>query len=131
MVGALLREQAIRIALVVESDGPTADALTELLQDEGFQVLVIGELPDLVEAKRLHPELIVLGRPGTIARADSEWVNALKADPQTSGIPIIALSHGLRDVQRNASTLRSFMRAFGAHPWTLVQERDLASTYLD
>jgi CheY-like chemotaxis protein len=128
---SLLRGESLRIALVVEHDGPTASSIAALLDDEGYRVLCVPDYPHIDDIKRLQPELIVLGVPEGEASFEYDFATAIQEDPATNGIAMMVLSDGLRDVQRNAAILRSFVRAFGFDPFAPVEEQETASSYLD
>jgi CheY-like chemotaxis protein len=130
-----LREYALRVAVVVETDPSTANSLAELLCEEGFHVLIMEESPAVSEVRRLRPDLVVVGIPvvgseiePTLIHSgtDHTLINALKDDPFTCAIPIMTLSEGLRDIRRNESTLRSFVRAFVIHPWVAEPVPEMA-----
>jgi CheY-like chemotaxis protein len=130
-----LRDYALRVAIVVEPDPSTANTLAELLCEEGFYVLIMEEPPAVSEIRRLRPDLVVVGIPVEVSEMEPTLINsgtdhtlisALKDDPFTCGIPIMTLSDGLRDIRRNESTLRSFVRAFVIPPWVADPAPEMA-----
>lgn len=92
--------------IVVDDSDEVRDVLTLLLEDEGYRVLPVedGETA-LLMSKRLHPVLITLdiGLPRQNGR---QVLERLKADPETSTIPVLVIS-GQADA-------RQFMASSGA-----------------
>ncbi len=78
--------------IVVEDSDEVRDVLTFLLEEEGYNVLPIedGETA-LVMCRRVRPALVTLdiGLPGPDGR---EVLRRLKADPETSSIPVLVLT---------------------------------------
>lgn len=84
-----------RLILVVEDSAAVSEVLEDALQEEGFVVRTARDGTVALElARAMNPDLITLdlGLPGT-----SGWdvVQALRAEPTTRSIPIVAVSaHG-------------------------------------
>jgi DNA-binding response OmpR family regulator len=78
--------------IVVDDSDEIRDLLTQLLEDEGYRVLAVedGETA-LIMARRARPSLITLdlALPG---ENGEEVLRQLKADPETSGIPVLVVS---------------------------------------
>lgn len=85
-------ESADRLVLAIDDDPQALHLVTEKLRGASYQVVPInsGEL-GLQLARELRPYAITLD---VKLRRDDDWkiLRALKADPQTSGIPVIILS---------------------------------------
>lgn len=78
--------------LVIEDYPDTQDLLRLLLERSGYEVLIAGDgLEGLEKARRFLPDLIILDL--ALPELDG-WSAArqLKADPQTAGIPIVAVT---------------------------------------
>lgn len=89
---ALSTEQDRRTVIVVDDSDQIRDVLTLLLEGEGYRVLPVedGETA-LMMTKLLSPALITLdiGLPG---EDGTQILRRLKADPETSDIPVIVVS---------------------------------------
>jgi CheY-like chemotaxis protein len=84
--------ESSRTVLVVDDDGAVRDLLTRFLSKEGFQVATASSGEEgLRLARQLHPRAITLDvmMPGV-----DGWsvLHTLKADPNTSAIPVIMLT---------------------------------------
>lgn len=78
--------------IVVEDDPHIAQALVEVLADEGYLMLPVSNGTVAVELIRKVLPLAVtidLRIPGL---SGEDMVKSLKADPQTAGIPLIIIS---------------------------------------
>lgn len=91
-VDALSTEVDRRTVIVVDDSDQIRDVLTLLLEGEGYQVLPVedGETA-LIMTKLLSPALITLdlGLPG---EDGAKILGRLKADPDTSHIPVVVVS---------------------------------------
>jgi CheY-like chemotaxis protein len=79
--------------LIVEEEITTRDALTELLRQDGREIVTAGDGQQALEhlAKNLHPRLIVLDL--MMPRMDGrEFLRRQSADPSIANIPTIVLS---------------------------------------
>jgi two-component system cell cycle response regulator len=81
--------------LVVDDDEDIVAFIVDALTGEGYRVLSAVDGASLQIARDLHPDVILLDimMPGMDG---VEVSHRLRADPQTSGIPIIAMSAGDR-----------------------------------
>lgn len=86
--------------LVVEDQRATRDALAELLAGSGFEVAVAADGEEaLLVAKSFTPDVVVMdfGLPGL-----NGWETTLrlKRDPQTAGVPVVAVTGQEREEAR-------------------------------
>jgi CheY-like chemotaxis protein len=89
-----MREVANRSVMVVEDDGGIREALTDLLEGEGYTVLPVAngqEAVDRLRAAEVVPRLIIadLLMPVMDGR---ELCAELARDPELSGIPVVMVS---------------------------------------
>lgn len=94
--------------------------LDELLAEEGYRVSFSSE-HDVEEVARLGPDLLLLdGRGGT---ADSGWafLERLKADPATAGIPVLVLTAASRASEEHGGRLAELDTALMAKPFDLEE----------
>lgn len=85
-------EEAQRTVIVVDDSDEVRDILTQLFEGEGYRVLPVedGETA-LLMTKRVRPSLITLDIH--LPREDGhEILRRLKADPDTSAIPVVVIS---------------------------------------
>jgi CheY-like chemotaxis protein len=78
--------------LVVDDENDIREAVSEVLADEGYEVLSAGDGAEaLVQAREHHPSVVLLDlmMPGMNGW---EFRAAQKGDPSLSGIPVIVLS---------------------------------------
>jgi DNA-binding response OmpR family regulator len=78
--------------LVVEDETDIREAVTELLAEEGYEVLGAGDGADaLKKARAFHPDVVLLDlmMPGMNGW---EFSARLKGDPDLGKIPVIVLS---------------------------------------
>ncbi len=81
--------------LVLDDDEDTLEVLTELLQDEGYEVSQRDLLiEDLTEVERLAPHVMIVDLFIGARHAGWEFVQRLKAHPPTARIPIILCTAG-------------------------------------
>ena len=90
--GAAGRTAAARRVLVVEDHVDTSETLRDLLELSGFEVQVAGSGADgVAAARRFHPDVVLcdLGLPGMNGY---EVASALRRDPATAAVRLIALT---------------------------------------
>jgi len=78
--------------LVVDDENDIREAVSEVLADEGYEVLSAGDGAEaLAQAREHHPSVVLLDlmMPGMNGW---EFRAAQKGDPSLSGIPVIVLS---------------------------------------
>jgi len=78
--------------LVVDDESDIREAVTELLAEEGYQVLNAGDGAEaLKKARAFHPNVVLLDlmMPGMNGW---EFCAARKSDPDISAIPVIVIS---------------------------------------
>jgi len=87
--------------LIVEDDPNNVEILQDLLTDEGYDLVIARNRADAVtKAKAEIPQLILMdlqmpdhaGADGVNTEAGLDATRAIKADPATQHIPIIALT---------------------------------------
>jgi response regulator RpfG family c-di-GMP phosphodiesterase len=81
----------LKTILVIDDYYQTLDKMSHLLGKAGFTVVTSSTLTPVACVKDINPNLILVGhrfRDG----ASNKFSNAIKADPQTSHIPVILLS---------------------------------------
>ena len=102
--------------LVVDDDPAILDLITQVLLEEGYEVLAVNNGQTAVDlARKLRPHLILLDL--MMPEMNGWQVTAvLKADPQTRAIPILLLS-ARRDMARTANELG--VTAYLAKPFDL------------
>ncbi len=89
--------------LLIEDHPMNRDMLVRRLRRRGFHVLeAVDGLQGLSAARQHHPDLILLDI--SLPEIDGyEVARRLKADPQTAGIPIVALTaHALAEDRQRA-----------------------------
>lgn len=89
--------------LLVEDHPMNRDMLVRRLRRRGFHMLeAIDGIQGLAAARQYHPDLILLDI--SIPEIDGyEVARRLRADPQTAGIPIVALTaHALAEDRQRA-----------------------------
>ncbi len=80
------------LVLVVEDDPAVASVLVEMLREAGCDSIAAGDGPTALQlARERRPALVMLdlGLPGMHGAA---VLQALKADPETSGVPVVIAS---------------------------------------
>ncbi len=106
--------------LIAEDDPDTADMLMELLSRHGYEPLHAGDgYETLVLARRERPDLILLDlrMPGMDGY---EALTRLKKDPETRGIPILAMSaHAVDAAQERLKLQAMGAEDFFAKPLSL------------
>lgn len=87
-----------RTILVVEDNQDVSSVLAAALEEEGYTVRVVRNGQEVQRVARLEaPDLITLdlGLPG---KSGWQVVADLRADPDTQGIPVVAISAHTRDL---------------------------------
>jgi CheY-like chemotaxis protein len=106
------------VVLVVEDSPDLGAILATALENEDCTVHVVSSGTAAVEtAQRVLPDLITLdlGLPGL---SGAEVVGALRAEPETRGIPIVAVTARSREI---APTLRAQLTAVIPKPFYLSE----------
>jgi CheY-like chemotaxis protein len=80
------------MVLVVDDESDIRLAVTEVLSDEGYQVMGACDGAEaLVKARAFHPSLVLLDL--MMPRMDGwEFRRVQQHDPEVSGIPVVVLS---------------------------------------
>ncbi len=93
--------------LIIEDDLIIQDLLRELLEVEGYRVLVADATLDPVDVSQLRPNLIVLDLwfGGTAWGLD--WLRELRTTPGARCIPVIVCTADARLVKHEAEQLRA------------------------
>jgi two-component system chemotaxis response regulator CheY len=91
--------------LVVEDDPDTREALTEILQEEGYQVSAASQGEEALARLRgpVPPRVVILDLMMPVMDGFEFRVRQME-DPEIAGIPVIVLSCG-EDLQRKAAAL--------------------------
>jgi CheY-like chemotaxis protein len=102
--------------LVVDDDAAIREFLRDLLGSEGYEVDEAVNGAEAVERVRANPPSAVLMDLMMPVLSGAEATSALKSDPSTAGIPILAMSAG-----RNLTTMADAVPADGfvAKPFDL------------
>jgi len=88
----MARLAAVKSVLVVEDEFGIADALSELLSDEGFQVTVARNGKDALKRVDEHvPDIILLDYMMPLLDG-SEVLKALRGTPRYQHIPVLMMS---------------------------------------
>jgi signal transduction histidine kinase len=101
-------KKSLRRVLVVEDNLDTAETLRDLLELSGFEVAIAGSGSEGVAAAHVfHPEVVLcdLGLPGMNG---FEVASALRRDPVTAGVRLIALTGYGGDEDRRRSREAGF-----------------------
>ena len=102
--------------LVIEDDPSSLRLIKYTLQQEGYQVLIAPNgLEGLRKAKNEEPDLIILDvlLPGVDG---FEICHRLRAEPQTTQLPILMLSGKARDIDK-ATGLKMGADDYITKPW--------------
>ncbi|MER3485568.1 MAG: hypothetical protein C4345_05985 [Chloroflexota bacterium] len=84
------RRQQRRRILIVNDSQEILDVLRDLLEEEGYEVVVYSyAIRDLEEVKRVNPDLIILDFIINEETAGWQMLQKLKLDRETAGIPVI------------------------------------------
>ena len=98
------------MVLLIDDDRDNVEICSALLEHHGFQVIAAGDVAAGVElARESRPAVVVTELFG---RTPSGWtaLEALRAGPETAGIPIIVLSaHALPADRAAASGATAFL----------------------
>jgi CheY-like chemotaxis protein len=94
--------------LVVDDDDAIREFLRDLLGSEGYEVDEAVNGAEAVERVRANPPSAVLMDLMMPVLSGAEATSALKSDPSTAGIPILAMSAG-----RNLTTMAGAVPADG------------------
>lgn len=89
--------------LVVDDDPVQRELMQELLELYDFQVSVAENGQVGIEQARAGSPDVILMDVRMPVLGGTEATRILKADPETSGIPIIIITTGARDVDRAAA----------------------------
>ena len=92
--------------LIVEDEAPIRSVITEILEDEGYQVASVANGMEALTYLREHaerPQLILLDL-GMPVMTGWEFREEQQRDPMLAGIPVIVMS-ALPDLDRKAAAL--------------------------
>ncbi|CAN5701354.1 response regulator [soil metagenome] len=81
-----------RLILIVEDDADTRTIYTRALEAQGYEVLVATQGAEGVHLARRHQPDLILMELRMPVMDGVEAIRYLKADPQTSAIPVCAIS---------------------------------------
>jgi CheY-like chemotaxis protein len=105
--------------LVTEDDAPLRDLLVEILEGEGYRVTV-ADAQDVAAVAADPPALLLLdGRVGT---TDTGWafLERLKADLATAGIPVLVMTGWERDTAAHVGRLAELDTVLVLKPFDLA-----------
>ena len=111
--------------LIAEDNVDNTEILTDLLGDEGYDVISAGNAADVVSAAKIEqPDLILMDLQmpdsaeavGLNNEAGLEATLSLRSDPDTRSIPIIALT-GYDTIGLRAEIEAAGCDAIGAKPY--------------
>ena len=98
----------VRIA-VVDDDASHVELLREVLEDEGYEVVVSVDLRDaVVLVKDQRPTLVILDLFQARQLIGLDVVHQLKADRETRDIPVVVISADTAALRTNAAELRMY-----------------------
>ena len=98
----------VRIA-VVDDDASHVELLREVLEDEGYEVVVSVDLRDaVVLVKDQRPTLVILDLFQARQLIGLDVVRQLKADRETRDIPVVVISADTAALRTNAAELRMY-----------------------
>ena len=96
------------LVVVVNSDEPFLELMAQLLQDEGYQPLILHENNAAYEViKNRKPQLVFLELLLTDPERGWMVLNKLRLNPETAHIPVIIASTATDLIQRNEENLRA------------------------
>ena len=93
--------------LLIEDDRLIQTLLRDLLEEEGYRVLVADATLDPVDVSQLRPNLILLDLWFGGAAWGLDWLRELRATPGARCIPVIVCTADARLVQQEAEQLRA------------------------
>jgi DNA-binding response OmpR family regulator len=93
--------------LLIEDDLNIRDLLRELLEDEGYRVLVADAALDPVDVSQLCPNLVLLDLWFGGAAWGLDWLRELRVTPGARCIPVIVCTADARLVRREAEQLQT------------------------
>jgi two-component system, cell cycle response regulator DivK len=125
--------------LIAEDDANNVEILSELLADEGYHVLVARNAADAVaSARTAQPDLILMDLQMPDApdvdnvntQAGLQATQAIKADPATSRIPIVALTaHNM--MQQRERVLAAGCDGMQTKPYNFAALLDCIAGFLE
>jgi two-component system, sensor histidine kinase len=111
--------------LNVEDYAASREATTELLRDEGFDVVEASSGRDAIEAvSRLHPQLVLLD-VRLPDMSGHEVCRRIKSDPLTSSTPILEISGAFSEGRDKVHGLENGADAYLVKP---IEPRELVAT---
>jgi DNA-binding response OmpR family regulator len=93
--------------LLIEDDLTIQNLLLDLLEEEGYRVLVADATLDPVDVSQLRPNLIVLDLWFGGSALGVDWLRELRVTPGARCIPVIICTADARLVEREAEQLRA------------------------
>lgn len=108
-----------RIA-VIDDDQPILDLMQELFREQGWDAILHTDARTAVQmVQQEHPDAVLLDLWLDSAVTGWQILTQLKADPSTSGIPVIILSGAVGELESRASWLAEHGVPVLAKPFTL------------
>jgi DNA-binding response OmpR family regulator len=93
--------------LLIEDDPIIQDLLRELLEDEGYRVLVADATLDPMDVSQLRPNLVLLDLWFGGAAWGLDWLRELRVTPGARCIPVIVCTADARLAKREAEQLQT------------------------
>jgi DNA-binding response OmpR family regulator len=93
--------------LLIEDDPIIQDLLRELLEDEGYRVLVADATLDPVDVSQLRPNLVLLDLWFGGVAWGLDWLRELRVTPGARCIPVIVCTADARLARREAEQLQT------------------------
>jgi DNA-binding response OmpR family regulator len=93
--------------LLIEDDLMVQDLLRDLLEDEGYRVLVADATLDPVDVSQLRPNLVLLDLWFGGAAWGLDWLRELRVTPGARCIPVIVCTADARLARREAEQLQT------------------------
>ena len=93
--------------LLIEDDRLIQALLRDLLEEEGYRVLVADATLDPVDVAQLRPDLVLLDLWFGGGAWGLDWLRELRVTPGTRCIPVIVCTADARLAQQEAEQLRA------------------------
>ena len=105
--------------LLIEDDQLIQNLLRELLEEEGYRILVADATLDPVDVSQLRPNLILLDLWFGGAALGLDWLRELRVTPGARCVPVIVCTADARLARREAEQLQSLVADMILKPFDL------------
>ncbi|HEX2282225.1 MAG TPA: response regulator [Thermomicrobiales bacterium] len=105
--------------LLIEDDLLIQDLLREILEEEGYRVLVADATLDPVDVSQLRPSLVLLDLWFGGAAWGLDWLRELRVTPGARCIPVIVCTADARLARREAEQLQTLAADLILKPFDL------------